>query len=156
MVGSLGDFLKALKQLLETRTIQDKAAFYQLLCQEGNDFNAFYQSQQRYFIDAVSSFTEGMDEDSKKKLYLELPAGQLGADSTRYYNLVQERVGRYQQDKEKKELQALRIRKIGLIKIERRFSASLLMKNVAALSVSCPSLEIRMLLWNLCRKQRNI
>ena len=105
MVGSLGDFLKELKQLLETRTIQDKAAFYQLLCQEGNDFIAFYQSQQRYFIDAVSSFTEGMDEDSKKKLYLELPAGQLGADSTRYYNLVQERVGRYQQDKEKKELQ---------------------------------------------------
>lgn len=105
MVGSLGDFLKALKQLLETRTIQDKAAFYQLLCQKGNDFIDFYQSQQRYFMDAVSSFTEGMDEDSKKKLYLELPAGQLGADSTRYYNLVQERVGRYQQDREKKELQ---------------------------------------------------
>ena len=105
MVGSLGDFLKALKQLLETRTIQDKAAFYQLLCQKGNDFIDFYNFQQRYFMDAVSSFTEGMDEDSKKKLYLELPAGQLGTDSTRYYNLVQERVGRYQQDKEKKELQ---------------------------------------------------
>lgn len=105
MVGSLGDFLKALKQLLQTRTIQDKAAFYQLLCQKGNDFIDFYHSQQRYFMDAVSSFTEGMDEDSKKKLYLELPAGQLGADSTRYYNLVQERVGRYQQDREKKELQ---------------------------------------------------
>ena len=105
MVGSLGDFLKALKQLLQTRTIQDKAAFYQLLRQEGSEFIDFYSSQQRYFLEAVSSFTEELDEDSKKKLYLELPAGQLGVDSSRYYNLVQERVGRYQQDKEKKELQ---------------------------------------------------
>ena len=114
-VGPLGHFLEQLLLLKRSRMIQnkDKRTFYTLLCEEAENFNAFYHDQLKYFKDAIASFADGLSDEQINDFFLKMPDDQFGRDSTPYYQNIQDGIAKVHQNEVRRKLQQLWQEKTG-------------------------------------------
>lgn len=108
ITGELAPFLKQLYYLKKSGLTQEhKREFYDLIKEQGANFDYFYKHQVEYFEKDAKSIIGDVDKDDLTNFYNNFPSGQFDKSSTEYYQFVQDQVSEYTKKQWSKKLHDL-------------------------------------------------
>ncbi len=112
-VGDLSQFLEELHRMKQTNELPDqrKQRFYDLLLNQREAFDKFYNDQIASFKQVAASFLGELDDTDIASLYSLLPAGQFTKSGTEYFKYIEAEVNNYLKGQLKKKIRDLWLEK---------------------------------------------